>query len=56
MCLYSQIVHHNPCFNIFMFRQTVCNENFLPTTHLIDLHLVIIALVLDFIRNRRKTD
>ena len=37
-----------------MFRHTVFYENFLPTTHSINLHLAIIALVLDFVRNWRK--
>ena len=68
----SQIVHHNPCFNLFIlhnnsfdnqgseinksdifftFRHTVFYKNFLPTTHSINLHLPIIAFVLDFARN-----
>ena len=29
----------------FMFQQTVVCKNFLPTTHLINLHLPFIALV-----------
>ena len=37
--------------HIFTFRHTVFYENFLPTTHSINLHLAIIALALDFARN-----
>ena len=68
----SQIVHHDPCFNLFLlhnnsfdnpgseinkndvfftfFGHTVFYKSFLPTTHSINLHLPIIALVLDFAR------
>ena len=50
MIVKYQIMHHNPCFNLFIlhnssfdnqgsdftFRQTVIYENFVPTTHLIN--------------------
>ena len=37
--------------HFFMFRHTVFYKNFLSTTHSINLHLPIIALVLYFARN-----
>ena len=63
--MYNQIVHHGSCFfslliikevksikTIFFYISAyVLYKNFLPTTHSINLHLGIIALVLDFYRH-----
>ena len=60
-CFNLFIIHNNSFDNqgseinknniFFTFRHTVIYENFLPTTHAINLHLAIIALVLDFVHN-----
>ena len=56
---------HNPYFNLFMLHSnsfdnqgseikkndTVFYENFLPTTHSINVQLAIIVLALDFVRS-----
>ena len=71
ICIYvsdSQIVHHNPCFNLFILHdnsfdnqgsKTNKNDIFLcfdilhilTTTYSINLHLPVIAHVLEFARN-----
>ena len=48
----SQTVHHNPCFNLFILHNnSFDNQGSEVTAHLINLHLPVIALVLEFARN-----